>query len=66
MEPPQPGIEPVTPAGEAQHLKHWTVREVWIACVLCHLIITMIMSGVVLLFSFYIWGHWDLREDLVE
>ena len=54
MEPPQPGIEPVTPAGEAQHLKHWTVREVWIACVLCHLIITMIMSGVVLLFSFYI------------
>ena len=54
MEPPQPGIEPMPPAVEAQHLKHWTVREVWIACVLCHLIITMIMSGVALLFSFYI------------
>ena len=25
---PQPGIKPLTPAGEVQSLNHWTTREV--------------------------------------
>ena len=29
---PQPGIEPVPPAGKVQHLNHWTTREVPICC----------------------------------
>ena len=32
---PQPGIEPVPPAGEAWHLNHWTSREVYNLIFLC-------------------------------
>ena len=53
MQPPQPGIEPMPPAVEAQHLKHGLPGKSGLH-VFCHLITTMIMSGVALLFSFYI------------
>ena len=34
---PQPGVEPVSPAVEAQGLNHWTTREVWLVWFWCRI-----------------------------
>ncbi|XP_073665439.1 solute carrier family 22 member 18 isoform X11 [Tursiops truncatus] len=38
---PQPGIEPVPPAAEAQSLNHWTAREVPVMCIVIKFFTTL-------------------------